>query len=170
MPERLRLVAPLLALALLLTACGEPPVAYEPPTRAPGQHLLDSVGLLDAATEQRLREVSEQTGFDVVGLTFDDERASLGQADRGGKLLLGAWDADVVLVAVAQPGDFISVDDERSRYFGVFSADRFAVSRGLRERIIFDRVQLLAAENQWIPAFTAALDELETELVDAAEG
>jgi hypothetical protein len=44
------------------------------------------------------------------------------------------------------------------------------VSRDLRERIIFDRVQLLAAENEWIPAFSAALDELEAELTDAGSG
>ncbi len=167
MHDVVRRLAPLLVLVLLLAGCGEPPVAYDPPPRAADQQLLDTVGLLDAATEDRLREVSEATGFDVVGLAFDDERASLGQADRGGKLLLDDWDADVVLVAVAQPGDFVSEEAERSRYFGVFATDRFAVSREVRERIIFDRVQLLAADNEWVAAFAAAIDELETELAQA---
>jgi hypothetical protein len=163
-------VALVLLLCLASTACGEPPVAFDPPPRGPGQQLLDDAQILDAAIEERLREVSTATGSDVVGLTFTDERTSMGQADRGGKLLLDAWDADVVLVAVAAPGDFTSVEPDRRRFFGVFAADRFSVSRDLRERIIFDRVQLLAAENEWIPAFSAALDELEAELTDAGSG
>lgn len=168
MPER-RLLAFLLTALVLLAACGEPAVDLDVPTRGPDQHLLDEVGLLDAAVEQRLREVSAASGLDVVALVFEDERTNMGQADRGGRALLDAWDADVVLVAVAGPGDFTSEDAERRRYFGVYANDRFAVSRDVRERIIFDRVQLLAAENAWIPAFLAAVDQLEEELAAAGE-
>lgn len=169
MREVLRRLAPGLALILLLAGCGEPAVALEVPDRSAGAHLLDTAGLLGAEIEDRLREVSETTGLDVVGLTFEDERATLGQADRGGKRLLSEWDADVVLVAVGRPGDFTSEDADRSRYFGVSATDRFRVSRDLRERIIFDRVQLLAADNEWTAAFAAAIDELEAELPDLVE-
>jgi hypothetical protein len=166
MAERrpLLLLLLLVALALALSGCGEPAVDLDVPERAEDQHVLDEVGLLDDAIEQRLREVSAASGFDVVALVFEDERTSLGQADRGGKLLLDAWDADIVLVAVARPGDFASAQADRSRFFGVFATDRFTVSRSLRERIIFERVQLLAAENEWGPAFAAAIEELATEL------
>jgi hypothetical protein len=169
MRDVLRRLAPGLVLVLLLVGCGEPPVALEVPERSAGAHLLDTAGLLGATTEDRLREVSASTGLDVVGLTFEDERATLGQADRGGKRLLSEWDADVVLVAVGRPGDFVSEDAERSRYFGVFAGDRFTVSRDVRERIIYERVQLLAAENAWAPAFAAAIDELEAELLGLVE-
>jgi hypothetical protein len=160
--QPLRLVVALLL--VLAVGCGEPEVDLDVPPRGPDQHLLDEVGILDAAIEVRLREVSERSGLDVVALTFEDERTTLGQADRGGRLLLREWDADVVLVAVAMPGDFTSVEADRSRFFGVYATDRFDVSRDLRERIIFERVQLLAAENDWAAAFSAALDELAADL------
>jgi hypothetical protein len=153
-------------LIMLLTACGEPPVALDVPPRGPDQHILDTVGVVDAALEADLRALSASSGLDVVALAFEDKRTSLGQADRGGKLLLREWDADIVLVAVAAPGDFGSTEADRRRFFGVFASDRFAVSRSLRERIIFERVQLLAADNAWADAFAAAADELATELAD----
>lgn len=159
-------VATAVLLLVLLAACGEPAVDLEVPRRAPDQHLLDAAGILDSSVEQRLRELSEAAGLDVVGLAFEDEQTTLGQADRGGRLLLREWDADVVLVAVAAPGDFASADADRTRFFGVYSTDRFDVSRDLRERIIFERVQLLAAENEWVAAFHAAIDELAAEAGD----
>jgi hypothetical protein len=167
MPDLHRLLPLLLLLALALAACGEPEVDLDVPPRGADQHLLDVPGVVGAGVEERLREVSEATGLDVVGLAFEDERTSLGQADRGGRLLLREWDADVVLVAVARPGDFTSDEADRSRFFGVYATDRFDVSRGLRERIIFERVQLLAAENEWGAAFLAALDELEDDIAGA---
>lgn len=166
-PRRRHLGAALgVLLVLLLGGCGEPEVDLEIPPRGPDQHLLDDAGILDAGLEERLREVSESTGLDVVALTFTDDRTSLGQADRGGRLLLAEWKADVVLVAVARPDDFTSDDADRSRFFGIYSTDRFDVSRDLRERIIFERVQLLAADNEWVPAFHAALDELEADIAE----
>jgi hypothetical protein len=158
----------LLAVVVLLAGCGEPPVDLDVPRRGPDQHIVDEAGILDASVEERLAELSETSGFDVVAVAFTDERSSLGQADRGGRMLLREWGADIVLVAVARPDDFTSTEPERSRFFGVFAADRFDVSRDLRERIIFDAVQLLAAENEWVQAFHAAIAELEAEL--ATEG
>lgn len=158
----------LVAVGVLLAACGEPPVDLDVPRRGPDQHVLDEVGILDASVEERLAEVSSETGFDVVALAFEDERTSLGQADRGGRLLLREWDADVVLVTVGREGDLTSTEHDRNRFFGVYSTDRFAISRSLRERIIFDAVQLLAADNEWVPAYHAAIDELEAALADEA--
>jgi hypothetical protein len=158
----------LLAVVGLLAGCGEPPVDLDVPRRGPDQHVVDEAGILDASVEERLAELSETSGYDVVAVAFTDERSSLGQADRGGRMVLREWGADIVLVAVARPDDFTSVEPERNRFFGVFAADRFDVSRDLRERIIFDAVQLLAAENEWVQAFHAAIAELEAEL--ATEG
>jgi hypothetical protein len=159
----------LLAVALLLVAgCGDPPVALEVPRRGPDQHVLDEAGILDASIEERLAEVSQETGLDVVALAFTDERASMGQADRGGRLLLDEWDADVVLVTVGRPGDLTSTEEDRSRFFGVYSNDRFTITRELRERIIFDAVQLHAAENEWATAYHAAIDHLAVALAEEA--
>jgi uncharacterized membrane protein YgcG len=158
----------LLVAVLALAACGEPEVDLTVPTRGADQHVLDEVGVLDAALEERLAAVSRESGYDVVALAFEDERASLGQADRGGRALLRGWDADVVLVVVGMPGDLTSEAEQRARYFGVFATDRFAVTRGLRERIIDDAVAGPAADNRWAEAYHAAVDELEAAF--AAEG
>jgi hypothetical protein len=155
------LLPPLLAVA---AGCAEPGVALEVPDRAPGQRVLDPAGILDDAVAARLDTAADKAEVDVVALAFTDEAASLGQADRGGRRLLEAWDADVVLVAVARPGDFASRDDDRRRFFGVFSADRFAVPRGLREDILEEVVPSLAARNRWPAAFIAAADALATGL------
>jgi hypothetical protein len=161
----LRWVAAALAAAALAGGCGNPEVALAVPERQDGQVMLDEAGVLDAAVADRLAAVAADTGVDVVALAFEDPQASLGQADRGGRLLLDAWGADVVVVAVARPGDFASSDEQaRRRYFGVFATDRFAVPRGLRERIVEEAVPPLAARNDWPGAFTAAADILADEL------
>ncbi|MBA2316524.1 MAG: hypothetical protein H0V93_01895 [Euzebyales bacterium] len=163
--------APLLAIvaALGLIACGEPAVDVDIPDRAAGQHLLDAAGILDtAAVEGALADASQASGLDVVGLAFTDGAANLGQADRGGRALLDAWDADVVVVAVAAPGDFTSVGADRRRFFGVFSGDRFDVPRSVRERIVGDVASVPAGANDWTSAFTGAAEALATSL--AARG
>lgn len=154
------------ALALLAGACGEPDVDLDPPERA-GAHVHDEVGVLDGSVDKRLAALDEETGFDVVALAYEDERASLGQADRAGTVMLESWGADVVLVAVAFPGNFENPDPEaRRRYFGVTATDRFTVSRRLRERIVEEAVPEPAAANDWTGAFHAAIDELEADLGD----
>ena len=160
----------IILLVLALAACGDPDVALEVPTRAPDQHVLDEVGVLDAAVEEALREVSERSGLDVVAVAFEDEQASRGQADRGGNLVLDAWDADVALVVVGAPGDLTSTEEDRRRHFGVTAGDRFVVTRDLRERIVTERVPGPAADNEWPRAFQDAIDELAAELPTAADG
>jgi hypothetical protein len=146
---------------LLLAACGEPPVNLEIPERGAGQRVFDAAGILEPAVGEALASFPDR---DVVALTFEDREASLGLADRAGKKLLEAWDADVVLVAVAQPGDFASREDERERFFGIVPADPFAVPGSLRERIVEDIVPDLAADNRWAGAFTVAAVTLREEL------
>lgn len=157
----------LVLLVLALAAC-EPAVALEVPSRSADQRLLDVPGATDAtAVSAALDAAAEASGLDVVGLVFEDDRASLGQADRGGRQLLRAWDADVVLVAVARPGDFGSQAAERARYFGVYAEDRFEVPRGLREEAIFSHAQLPAASNDWTTAFVDAAGAVGKGLVQA---
>jgi uncharacterized membrane protein YgcG len=164
MPDRRKAAAVAAAAAIALGACGEPEVALDPPERPTGAHVHDEVGVLDASVNERLAALEEATGLDVVAVTYEDERASLGQADRAGHRLLEAWDADAVLVAVAFPGDFAEPDPEaRQRFFGITATDRFAVSRGLRGRIVDDAVPGPAGVNDWTAAFHAAIDELEAE-------
>jgi uncharacterized membrane protein YgcG len=154
-----------LALLVLVAACGEPDVDLDPPDRPDGAHALDEAGVLDETVEERLRAMEAGTGFDVVALAYEDDRATLGQADRAGQLLLEAWDADIILVAVAFPGDFANPDpDDRQRFFGVTATDRFTVTRDLRERIVEEAVPGPAGENDWTGAFHAAIDELEADL------
>jgi len=155
-----------LLLALLLTAgCGEPAVDFALPQRGDGQVLLDDAGILSAQVERELRAASEN-GVDVVGLTYETEQANRGEANRAGQRVIVDWGADVVLVAVARPGDFAStVDDredpaDRQRAFGLEAADPYAVSRDVRERIAEVVVPEYAADNDWDGAFLAALDEL----------
>jgi hypothetical protein len=168
-PGQLRCVPIVVALGILpLTACGEPEVELAPPARAAGAHVLDEAGVVDASVDERLAELAAERGYDVVALAYEDDRASLGQADRAGRLVLEEWDADIVLVAVAHPGDFDNPDpDARRRYFGVTATDRFTVTRGLRERIVEEAVPGPAADNDWSAAFHAAVDELATDLPDA---
>lgn len=161
MPRRL---AALLALCAL-TACAEPVVDLDVPDREAGQHVLDRAGLLNGTdVPDRLAQLAE-AGLDVVAVTYETDQASLGEGSRAGQLVVAEWDADVALVAVAAPGDFTNPDpDTRDRFFGLESADRYALSRSLRERIAEERAPPLAARNDWPAVFSMAIDELEAEL------
>jgi len=149
----------------LAGGCGEPPVDFALPQRAEGQVLLDDAGILSEQVEQGLRAASEY-GVDVVGLTYETEQANRGEANRAGQRVIADWDADVVLVAVARPGDFASTLDDREdpadrrRAFGLEAADPYAVPRDVRERIAEVVVPEHAQDNDWDAAFLAALDEL----------
>lgn len=147
-------VAVLLA-AALLAGC-EPAVDLEIPAREPGQVVLDEAGILDGEVERRLRALDR----DVVALTYESEQAGRGEANRAGRLLLEEWDADIVLVAVARPGDFASAAEDRERFFGLEAADSYDVPRGLREQIVESLVPPVAGDNDWAAAFTIAADEL----------
>lgn len=158
---------PLLAVlcAALLVACGEPAVDLDVPERRAGQVVLDQAGILeDTDVDARLRDLAAE-GVDVVAVTYETPQAGLGESRRAGQLVLEEWGADIALVAVARPGDFTSSDaGDRVRYFGLESADHFAVPRGVRERIAEELAPPLAGDNDWQAVFEMAVDELEAEL------
>lgn len=152
--------------ATMLAACGEPAVDLEVPAREPGQHVLDTAGLLDGTDVQARLAALADAGLDVVAVTAETPQASLGETRRAGQLVLEEWDADIALVALAAPGDFDSTDTEsRRRFFGLEAADAFSVPRGLRERIAEERAPPLAEGNDWPGVFSMAIDEIESELV-----
>lgn len=164
---RRRLVAALTVAALAVSGCGEPDVDLDLPARAPDQHVLDTAGILDGTDlAQRLDALADE-GVDVVAVTYETPRAGLGESRRAGQLLVEEWGVDVALVAVAQPGDFTSTDDEtRQRFFGLEPADTATVPPGLRERVAEERAPRLAEVNDWPGVFAMAVDELERELVE----
>jgi hypothetical protein len=171
MPRRtgLRLAA-VAVLVLVVTGCGEPGTDLDVPPRAQSQQVLDEVGVLAGSDlDIRLAELAAD-GHDVVALAFESPEATLGHADRSARRLLEAWEADVVLVAVARPGDFTSDDEQRRRFFGVVPRDRFLVSGDTRERIAEELAPPLAAANDWPQVFTVALDEVEAELRAGEDG
>lgn len=151
----------LVLVVMLIAACGEPAVDVDIPDRGEGQRLFDEPGVVDeAAVADALDQASADSGLDVVGMVFEDDHINAGQADRGGRELLDAWDADVVLVAVAAPGDFDSADDERERFFGVYASDRFEIPRSLREEIIDEYMTPYAQDNAWTEGFVTSADAL----------
>lgn len=165
-----RLVALVAVAVLLLSGCGEPPVDLDVPNRGPDQAVLDRAGILDTPEiEERLRAFDDR---DVVALTYETEQASRGEAQRAGQLLVREWDADVVLVAVARPGDFFSmvVDREdprdRQRFFGIEPADNFEVPGSVREEIVEGTIPPIAAENDWQQVFVTAAEDLRKRLAE----
>lgn len=162
-----RLVAVLAVAVLALAGCGEPDVDLDLPPRASDQHVLDTAGILEGTdVSERLQALAEE-GLDVVAVTYETPRASLGESRRAGQLLVEEWDADIALVAVAQPGDFTSLEDRsRQRFFGLEPAGTVTVPRGLRERVAEERAPLLAELNDWPAVFDMAIDEVERELVE----
>lgn len=165
MPSR---IAAVLALALMLAACGEPPVPLEVPERGFSQAVLDVAGIVDEderAFQQALGAV-RRLGWDPVVIAFEAEGASMGMADRAGRKVLDAWGADLALVAVAEPGHFDRSAAQRKRYFGLFARDVREVPRGVRERIVEEVVPPIAGRNAWTAAYTAALRALADGLGD----
>lgn len=147
-----------LALALVGAACGEPAVDIAIPERDPGQVVLDQAGILDdEAVAIALRDLHS---LDVVALTTELDDPSLGAADRAGRRLIDEWGADVVLVAVAAPDDFLREGADGQRFFGLFAAEVREVPRDVRERIVEEIVPPLAAANDWTGVFVAAAAEL----------
>lgn len=143
-----------------LVACGEPPVDLALPERPAGEHVLDEAGILDKGQlHDRLLQL-EANGLDVVALTFETEQASCGEAFRAGTLFVQRWEADIAVVAVAEPGDFASTDESRVRCLGVQPRDTRAVPADVREQIAEELVPPFAAENDWTGAFSVAIDRL----------
>ena len=168
---RRRFAAALAALALGSAACGEPPVPLEVPARALGQSMLDLADVIDeddAALIAALGELRD-LGWDPVLVAFAADAANMGMADRAGRKVLDAWDADLALVAVAEPGHFTRQDIDRARFFGLFARDVREVPRGVRERVVEELVPPVAARNDWTAAFALALRELAEALGEAGE-
>lgn len=162
----------LVSLAMIgLVGCGEPAVDLDIPAREASGDVLDTSDLLGDDIAVRLEEFEVSTGLDAVALTYESDQASRGEASRAGQLLIERWGADLVLVAVARPGDFAStvVDredpEDRRRYFGVEPGDPFAVSGDLRERVVEGIVPPIAAENRWGDVFQKAVEELQQGLL-----
>lgn len=150
----------LAVVALVLAACGEPPVDVEIPQRDGDAHVLDNAGVLDEqALDERLRAAAAD-GTDIVALTYETEQASCGEAFRAAREFVRAWEADIALVAVAEPGDFTSDDPARERCLGVQPLQDRAVPADLREQIAEELVPPKAADNDWDSAFAVAVDAL----------
>lgn len=146
--------------ALLLAACGEPPIDVDVPARDDGQHVLDQAGILDAqGLDARLDQAADD-GTDIVALTYESEAATCGEAFRAAREFVRTWKADVALVAVARPGDFTSDDPQRRRCLGVQPLYDRAVAGALRERIAEELIPPKASVNDWDGAFTVAVDAL----------
>lgn len=163
---RRRLAAAVAALALLTACGGEPAVHLDVPDREQGRRVLDLAGVLDDAVADSALRRLEAAGHDVVLVTWESEDAGMGTADRLGRKVLDAWEADIALVAVAAPGDFDSREAGRERYFGLFAREVRAVPAGLRERIAEELVPPIAARNDWTLAFDTAARALADGLGD----
>lgn len=147
-------------LLVVLAGCGEPPIDVDLPQRAGGEHVADLAGILDAQALDARLAAAAQDGTDIVALTYESEHAGCGEAYRAAQEFVAAWDADVALVAVAQPGDFTSEDDGRERCFGLQPLAEGDVPGGLRERIAEQLVPAETADNDWDGAFAIAVDTL----------
>ncbi|MEX0658075.1 MAG: hypothetical protein WD080_02985 [Egibacteraceae bacterium] len=162
-----RLVAALAIAVLALGGCGEPDVDLDLPARAPDQHILDTAGVLDGSDVAERLDALADEGLDIVAVTYETPRASLGESRRAGQLVVEEWGADIALVAVAAPDNFTSTDDRtRERFFGLEPAGTVTVPRGLRERVAEERAPVLAEVNDWPGVFAMAIDEIERELVE----
>lgn len=166
MSRRLAFVLPAavaVAVVVVVLVARDPDPDLEVPPREPGQVSADLAGVLDGDVDDALIALAD-VGWDAVALTFETTQANQGEAQRGGRALLEAWDADIALVAVAQPGDFTSESEDRRRFFGVEAPSAFDVPGDLREAVTDQIVPSYAADNDWSGAFTAGARHLAEEL------
>ncbi len=149
-------------LAVLLLA-REPEADLEPPPRGADEVVLDPEGVLDETVAAAFAELAEH-GWDAVALAYETPQAGEGEAQRGGRLLREAWQADIVVVAVARPGDFASEDEDRRRAVGIAAESARTVPPALREAVADEAMAEPAGRNAWSEAFVAAADYLRAEL------
>jgi hypothetical protein len=168
---RRRLLSTMAACALVLAACGEPPVPLDVPERDFAQAVLDEAGIVDEDDRalQRALGAVRLLGWDPVLVAFEADGANMGLADRAGRKVLDAWGADIALVAVADPGHFMREGAGRQRFFGLFARDVREVPRAVRERIAEQLVPPVAARNDWTGAFALSLRELADALGEVDE-
>lgn len=160
-PRRWASTVVVVLLAVVAAACGEQEPDIDVPAREQGQVVLDLADVLDDEVDRALRAFEDT---DVVAITYETPQANAGEAFRAGQRVLEEWDADVVLVAVAEPGDFTSETDDRRRFFGATPADVRAVSADLREELADVVVPVHTVDNEWSTAFVAAAERLAEEL------
>ena len=162
----MRSTALALVAAAILAGCGEPDVSVEISNERSG-HVLDLANLFGEHREgtphdeldDKLTQIA-QSGPDIVALTYETDQASCGEAYRAAREFVQAWDADIAIVAVAQPGDFASTEEPRERCVGVQPRNDRAVPGGLREQIAEELIPPKAADNDWYGVFTTAADAL----------
>lgn len=155
--------AAVVAAALLVAACGEPPISVDLPQRDDGQHVADLAGVFDDTQARDLQgrlRAAAADGTDIVALTYEAEGATCGEAYRAATQFVRAWEADIALVAVARPGDFTATAQQRRRCLGVQPRDDRAVPGDLREQIAEEIVPPLTQDNDWNGAFVAAVEAL----------
>ncbi len=150
--------AALLAVSALAACTGEPEPDLALPDRAEGQVVLDLADVLD--DEVVADALAAVDGFDAVAVAYETEQANAGEARRAAQRVVREWDADLVVIAVAQPGDFTATGSDRERFVGVEPADRFAVPGGLREEIAEEALGEVATANAWTAVFTTAAELL----------
>jgi hypothetical protein len=150
-----------------LVSCGEPPLQVVIPAREPGQQMLDLAGVLDDRVGVRLSEIRDADGLDLVALTYETSGANCGEAFRAAREFVRRWQAEIAIVAVAEPGGFVEPAADREACFGVQPLDDFAVPRGVREEIVEQLAPPLTSDNRWADAFTTAADRL---AADASPG
>lgn len=156
---------------VVLTGCGEPPLAVDIPPRATGSHLADLAGVVDAAAvEERLRTLEDGTGVDVVALLYEAAGANCGEAFRAGAALVEAWDADVAVVAVARPGGFTVEDAGRERCIGLRPRTESLVPPGVREEIAEEVLPPLARARRWDEAVLVAAQRAAEAASGAGDG
>lgn len=147
-------------LAVLAAACGEPEPDIDLPAREDGQLVADLAGVLDEDdVAAAFAELAAQ-GWDAAALTFETPQANMGEAQRAGRELVDAWGVDVVVVAVARPGDFESDEPDRRRAVGVEAPSARAVPGSLREDVANEAMGPHAEENAWSEAFVDAAEWL----------
>ena len=158
----LPIVVAVAALAVLLLA-REPEADLDPPPRGADDVVLDPAGVLDETVAEALADLAEH-GWDAVALAYETPQAGEGEAQRGGQLLQEVWQADLVVVAVARPGEFRSDDADRRRAVGIAAESARTVPPALREVVAEEAMAEPAGRNAWSEAFVAAAERLRAEL------
>ena len=147
-----------LLLAVLAVGCGEPPIDVDIPARAAGASIEDQAGILDTeALDAAIAQAADE-GLDVVALTYETDQAGCGEAYRAATEFVAAWEADVAIVAVAEPGDFTSDAEDRQRCVGIQPREQRGLPADLRERIAEEIIPPIAARNDWTGVFNAAIE------------
>lgn len=153
-------LAALLLAVVGVAGCGEPDPDLDVPDRADGQVVADLAGVVDEAEVGEAFGALADDGWDAVALVFETPQANQGEAQRAGRELLEAWEVDLVVVAVARPGDFDSDAPDRRRAVGVEAPTARAVPGALREDVANDAMRPHAEDNAWTAAFLAAAEAL----------